>query len=29
MGVNEVKKKQLDYNDPHYQVIITAKATKQ
>jgi glycosyltransferase involved in cell wall biosynthesis len=28
MGVNEVKKKQLDYNDPHYQVIITAKATK-
>jgi glycosyltransferase involved in cell wall biosynthesis len=28
LGVNEVKKKQLDYNDPHYQVIITAKATK-
>jgi glycosyltransferase involved in cell wall biosynthesis len=29
MGVNEVEQKQLDYNDPHYQVIITAKATKQ
>lgn len=28
MGVKEVKKKQLDYNDPHYQVIITAKAIK-
>ncbi len=28
MGVNEVKRKQLDYNDPHYQVIITAKVTK-
>jgi glycosyltransferase involved in cell wall biosynthesis len=28
MGVNEVKKKQLDHHDPHYQVIITAKATK-
>ena len=28
MGVNEVKKKQLDHNDPHYQVIITAKAIK-
>ncbi len=28
MGVNEVKKSQLDYTDPHYQVIITAKATK-
>ncbi|HUQ66667.1 MAG TPA: glycosyltransferase [Flavitalea sp.] len=28
MGVNEVKKQQLDHHDPHYQVIITAKATK-
>jgi glycosyltransferase involved in cell wall biosynthesis len=28
MGVNEVKKQQLDHTDPHYQVIITAKATK-
>jgi glycosyltransferase involved in cell wall biosynthesis len=28
MGVNEVKKSQLDHNDPHYQVIITAKAVK-
>jgi len=28
MGINEVKKEQLDYHDPHYQVIITALATK-
>jgi len=28
MGVNEVKKKDLDYHDPHYQVIIVAKAVK-
>jgi glycosyltransferase involved in cell wall biosynthesis len=28
MGVNEVKKEQLDYKDPHYQVIITARVTK-
>jgi glycosyltransferase involved in cell wall biosynthesis len=28
MGVNEVNKKQLDHNDPHYQVIITAKVLK-
>lgn len=28
LGVGEVKKSQLDYNDPHYQVIITAKAIK-
>lgn len=28
LGVGEVKKSQLEYNDPHYQVIITAKATK-
>jgi hypothetical protein len=28
MGVNEVKRSQLDYTDPHYQVIITAKAIK-
>lgn len=28
MGVNEVKKKQLEHNDPHYQVIITSKAIK-
>ena len=28
MGVNEVKKAQLDHNDPHYQVIISSKAIK-
>lgn len=28
MGVNEVKKSQLDHNDPHYQVIITSKSVK-
>ena len=28
MGVSEVKKQQLDHNDPHYQVIITAKVLK-
>ncbi len=28
MGLPELKKSQLDYNDPHYQVIITATATK-
>lgn len=28
MGMNEVKKSQLDYYDPHYQVIITSKAIK-
>lgn len=28
VGVNEVKKKYFDYNDPHYQVIITVLATK-
>ncbi len=29
MGISEVSKKRLDYNDPHFQVIITAKAVKQ
>lgn len=28
MGLPELKKSQLDYNDPHYQVIIAATATK-
>ncbi|MCW3109272.1 MAG: glycosyl transferase family 2, partial [Segetibacter sp.] len=28
MGSREIKKKQIDYQDPHYQVIITASATK-
>jgi hypothetical protein len=28
MGLLEVKKSQLDFNDPHYQVIITACAVK-
>lgn len=28
MGVSEVTREQLDFTDPHYQVIITAKATK-
>ena len=28
LGLKEVKKEQLDYHDPHYQVIITAKAIK-
>ena len=28
MGLPEIKKEQLDYQDPHYQVIITASATK-
>jgi glycosyltransferase involved in cell wall biosynthesis len=28
MGLPEIKKEQMDYNDPHYQVIITAKAVK-
>ncbi|WP_224996724.1 glycosyltransferase [Cesiribacter sp. SM1] len=28
MGLPEVKKEQLDYEDPHYPVIITVKATK-
>lgn len=28
MGKGERKKEQLDYNDPHYQVIIAAKAVK-
>lgn len=28
MGVSEIKKKDLDETDPHYQVIITATATK-
>ncbi len=28
MGIGEVKKQQLDYHDPHYQVIITARAVK-
>lgn len=28
MGVNEVKKTQLDYKDPHYQVIVTSKSVK-
>jgi len=28
MGVNELKKEQLDHNDPHYQVIITSKSIK-
>lgn len=29
MGISEVSKERLDYNDPHFQVIITAKAVKQ
>lgn len=29
MGVGEVTKDQLDFTDPHYQVIITVKAVKQ
>jgi glycosyltransferase involved in cell wall biosynthesis len=28
MGLPELKKEQLDYHDPHYQVIITVKAIK-
>ena len=28
MGINEVAKERLDYKDPHFQVIITVKATK-
>lgn len=28
MGLPEVKKEQMDYHDPHYQVIITVSATK-
>lgn len=28
MGLPEMKKKQMDYQDPHYQVIITASAIK-
>lgn len=28
MGLSELKKEQLDYNDPHYQVIISVKAVK-
>jgi glycosyltransferase involved in cell wall biosynthesis len=28
MGLPEIKKEQLDYHDPHYQVIITVKAIK-
>jgi ubiquinone/menaquinone biosynthesis C-methylase UbiE len=28
MSVKEMKKEQLDYQDPHYQVIITVTATK-
>lgn len=28
MGLPELKKEQMDYNDPHYQVIITVKAIK-
>jgi glycosyltransferase involved in cell wall biosynthesis len=28
MGVSELSKMELDYHDPHYQLIITARATK-
>lgn len=28
MGLPEMKKEQMDYHDPHYQVIITVRATK-
>ncbi len=28
MGISEVPKEKLDYNDPHFQVIITVKAVK-
>ncbi|MGE5944861.1 MAG: glycosyltransferase [Flavobacteriales bacterium] len=28
MGLPEIKKEQMDYHDPHYQVIITVSATK-
>jgi glycosyltransferase involved in cell wall biosynthesis len=28
MGLPEMKKEEMDYHDPHYQVIITVKATK-
>jgi SAM-dependent methyltransferase len=28
MGLPEIKKERMDYHDPHYQVIITAKAVK-
>ena len=28
MGLPELKKEQMDYTDPHYQVIITVKAVK-
>lgn len=28
MGLPEIEKEKLDFNDPHFQVIITAKATK-
>jgi SAM-dependent methyltransferase len=28
IGVSEIKKEQMDFNDPHYQVVITAAAKK-